>query len=145
MDTGLTTRGLPGAIAYLKTIGYMSQQKCSEWIAHYIIGDEGGSSGGESWHGLRHYPAFRAWPGGQQFPQRTGRLQRGWTASAAAANAWKITNPVPYAKWVQGNDTQTWRAKYGNWRTISEIVSSNIRGAIRYASQKLAKYLKGTE
>ena len=142
-DIGITTRGIPEAIAYINQVGYMSQQKCAEWIAHYIIGDEDGSTGGEAWHGLRHYPAFRAWPGGQQYPQRTGKLQRGWVASAAAANAWKISNAVPYSKWVQGNDTQTWRAKYGNWRTISDIASTNIRGAIRFASQNLARLLKG--
>ena len=72
-----------------------------------------------------------------------GHAAPGHTGAAAAANAWKITNAVPYSKWVQGNDTQTWRAKYGNWRTISDIASTNIRGAIRFASQNLARLLKG--
>ena len=106
----------------------------------YLMGGESGS-GGESYHGLKHYPAFVAHPGGQQYPQRTGYLQRGWVTQGEAYRQ-KITNAVPYAKWIHGNDTQTWRAKFGNWRTLSQIVSDNIVGAMRAGVSALDKWIK---
>jgi hypothetical protein len=106
----------------------------------YLMGGESGE-GGVSYHGLKHYPAFVAHPGGQQFPQRTGRLQRGWRTVGEAYRQ-KITNSVPYAKWLHGDETQTWRAKFGNWRTLAVIVADNINGAMRAGITALDKWIK---
>jgi hypothetical protein len=109
-------------------------------ITEYLMGGESGA-GGESFHGLKHYPAFRAWPGGQQFPQRTGRLQRGWRVTGEPYRQ-KIVNNVPYAGWIHGDSTQTWRAEYGGWRTVTTIIASNINGAMRSAISALNKWIK---
>jgi hypothetical protein len=110
-------------------------------INDYLMG-EGKSGGGTAYHGLKHYPAFRAHPGGQQFPMRTGNLQRGWQTTKSAPYRQTIFNRVPYAKWIHGDDTQTWRAAYGNWRTISKIVTDNIKGAMLSAKQAVARWIK---
>lgn len=109
-------------------------------LNEYLMGGESGA-GGESLHGLKHYPAFVAHPGGQQFPMRTGKLQRGWRTIGEDYRQ-KITNTVPYAGWIHGNDTQTWRAKFGNWRTLQTIVADNIVGAMRHAIKKLDDWIK---
>jgi hypothetical protein len=59
-----------------------------------------------------------------------------------AAYRQKITNAVPYAKWIHGNDTQTWRAAFGNWRTLSVIVRDNIWGAMKHAIKELDDWIK---
>jgi hypothetical protein len=159
--TGVSTRGIPQAIEYLNKVGYLSQQKCAGWIAEYIIGDEN--------HGLKHYVPYkvvsRMAAYGQTFQtdkqrrwffwakangvinpwtnQRTGAMAAAWTSAPAAANAWKISNPTEAAKWVMGNATQANQPNLVGWRRVSEIVSTNMAGAIRHASSKLAAYLKG--
>ena len=109
-------------------------------LNEYLMGGASGT-GGEALHGLKHYPPFRAWPGGQQFPMRTGNLQRGWRTIGEAYRQ-KITNTVPYAGWIHGDETQTWRARYGNWRTLSVIVKDNIWGAMKHAMTKLNQWIK---
>jgi len=109
-------------------------------LNEYLMGGASGA-GGESFHGLKHYPAFVAVPGGQQFPMRTGRLQRGWVVTGEAYRQ-KISNSVPYAGWIHGNETQTKRAAIGNWRTLSVIVRDNINGAMRSAMTKLNAWIK---
>jgi hypothetical protein len=161
MDTGITTRGIPEAIEYLKTVGYMSQQKCAGWIAEYIIGDDN--------HGLKHYPGYkvvsRIAAYGRSFQtdkqrrwffwakasglinpwtnQRTGAMAQAWTSAPAAANSWKISNPTAAAKWTMGNSTQANQPNLVGWRRVSEVVSTNMAGAIRHASSMLAAFLKG--
>jgi len=107
-------------------------------INEYLIG---GDTGGTAYHGLKHYPAFKPWAGGQQYPMRTGNLQRGWQVRGDLYRQ-TIYNDVPYAQWIHGNDTQTWRAAYGNWRTIATIIASNMKGAIRHAYAKLGEWFK---
>lgn len=109
-------------------------------INEYLMGGESGA-GGEARHGVKHYPAFVAHPGGQQYPMRTGRLQRGWRTVGEAYRQ-KITNDVPYAKWIHGDETQTWRARFGNWRTLSTIVKDNIWGAMKHGVKKLDDWIK---
>jgi len=109
-------------------------------VNEYLMGGESGK-GGTAFHGLKHYPAFKEWPGGQKFPMRTGILQRGWKTRGDLYRQ-TIYNDVDYAQWIHGSETQTWRAKYGNWRTIATIIESNIKGAIRHAYSALGKWFK---
>lgn len=169
MFTGITTRGIPEAIAYLNKVGYMSQRVVGGWISHYLIGDEQGPLVGNASHGLAHYPPYkvvsreRAY--GQTFQtekqrrwffwakasglinpwtnQRTGAMANAWRADPTGANAWRISNPTEAAKWTMGNATQANQPNLVGWRKVSEVLSTNINGAIRFASQKLARYLKG--
>jgi len=111
-------------------------------LNEYLMG-EGNTEdiGGSPYRGLRHYPVFRAWPGGETVSHRNFRLQDGWHTVGEAYRQ-KISNAVPYACWIHGNKTQTWRAKFGNWRTLSAIVKDNISGAMRHAISKLNDWVK---
>ena len=124
----------------LAELPYGSKSVVIPAMNKYLMGGESGA-GGTAYHGIKHYPAFLAWPGGQQFPMRTGRLQRGWETQGEAYRQ-KITNAVPYAIWIHGNDTQTWRAKYGNWRTLHQLVQDNIWGAMRAGISALDKWIR---
>jgi hypothetical protein len=97
--------------------------------------------GGSPYRGITHYPAFVAWPGGQKESHRTFRLMTGWKTEGADYRQ-KIVNRVPYAKYLHGDDTQTWRAKFGNWRTLSKLVSDNMSGALRAGISALNKWIK---
>ena len=75
------------------------------------------------------------------FPHRTGNYQRGWTIINKGVKA-TITNPVPYAGFVSGDAEQArLNAKVG-WRKISDIISTNILGAIRHANKAINDWLK---
>ena len=159
-DIGITSRGIPEAIAYINQVGYMSQQKVAGWVAEYLIGDDT--------HGLKHYPPYkivsRLAAYGQTFQsdkqrrwffwakangvinpwsnQRTGAMASAWTSRPGAANSWVISNPTEAAKWTMGNSTQANQPNMVGWRKVSENVSDNIVGAIRHAGAMLAQYLK---
>lgn len=76
------------------------------------------------------------------FPHRTGNYQRGWRVKNELTKS-VITNQVPYARFVGGDEEQArLNAKVG-WRTISEIISTNIAGAIRHAQAAINKVIKG--
>lgn len=75
------------------------------------------------------------------YPHRTGEYQRGWTTINKGVKT-QIVNDVPYAGFVGGDDTQARLNKKVGWRTVSQIISTNIAGAIRHASAKIAAYLK---
>lgn len=97
--------------------------------------------GGSPYRGMEHYPVFVAWPGGQQESHRTFRLMAGWKTEGESYRQ-KIVNNVPYAGYLYGDDTQTWRAKYGNWRTLSVLVRDNLSGALRAGITALDKWIK---
>ena len=114
-------------------------------INEYLMGG-GSGEGGTAYHGLKHYPPFKsAWdsahPYRQQYPRRTGELQRGWRTIGESYRQ-KITNTVPYAGYIHGDETQVWRARFGNWRTVSKIIADNIKGALRHAKSKLSEWIK---
>ena len=111
-------------------------------ITEYLMGEGNFQDvGGSPYRGLRHYPAFRAWPGGQQESHRTFKLMTGWKVVGEPYRQ-KIVNNVPYAGWIHGDSTQTWRAEYGGWRTVTTIIASNINGAMRSAISALNKWIK---
>jgi len=166
-DIGITTRGIPEAIAYINQVGYMSQRVVGGWIAHYLVGDESGwQNMGDAYHGLSHYvpykyvTPFRSYSSDPEKAKRqrgwifthldqigkdnrTGATANAWKVSATGANAWKISNRSAGAWWTMGDSSQTQQSAAVGWRKKAEVISSNMAGAIRYASQKLAKMLKG--
>lgn len=76
-------------------------------------------------------------------PHRTSNYQRGWEMDPPNGGVKiKIINTVPYARFVGGDETQArLNAKVG-WRTISDIISTNIKGAIRHAQSEIRKLVK---
>jgi len=133
-------RSVASVQAFLKAIPPGAIHVVMPALTDYVLGVEQGDTGGNAPHGLKHYPPFVAWPGGQQFPKRTGYLQRGWEGKGTPYRP-VISNAVPYATYVMG-DRQTWRARYGNWRQVGEVVQSNLAGAFRWAIGKLNAWLR---
>lgn len=75
-------------------------------------------------------------------PHRTGNYQRGWQIIDKGVRT-QIVNNVPYAGFVGGDETQARLNKKVGWRTVSEIVATNIAGAIRHANAAIGAWLKG--
>lgn len=71
---------------------------------------------------------------------RTYQLREGWGYLSYGQNI-KIVNPVPYAPFVVGDNTQA-KIHRGRWRTLSKIVSQNMAGMIRAAESALKTYLR---
>jgi hypothetical protein len=127
-------------------------------MVDYIIGDDN--------HGLKHAPAYkmvsRTAAYGQPFfsdkqrrfvmagirdgsirpgqDNRTGRLQGGWVATGEPYRQ-KITNRVPYAPHVMGDGQARQPAMVG-WRRISDVVQSNMSGALRAGIAALNAWLR---
>ena len=127
-------------------------------INEYIIGEEG--------HGLKHEPGYnyvdrtsaygfpfftdkqRRWffwalNSGEINPgqdNRTGRFSAGWKTRGDLYRQ-TIYNDVPYGKHLMSEGQARQPAKVG-WRKISEVVKSNMKGAIRHAYAALAKWFK---
>ena len=74
-------------------------------------------------------------------PHRTGEYQRGWDIINKGVSA-KIVNPVPYAGFVGGDDAQANLNRKVGWRRVSDILSTNIAGAIRHANAMISAWLK---
>jgi len=75
------------------------------------------------------------------YPHRTGNYQRSWEVKNEATRS-RIVNNVPYARYVGGDaDQARLNAKVG-WRKVSDIISTNIAGAIRHANSKISEWLK---
>ena len=72
--------------------------------------------------------------------KRTSILREGWGFSGIGAKI-RVINPVPYAKYVHGDNDQA-RMHKGRWRTVSKIVADNIKGMIRAAESALKTYLR---
>jgi hypothetical protein len=74
-------------------------------------------------------------------PHRTGNYQRGWAVINQGVKV-QIVNKVPYAGFVGGDETQARLNKKVGWRTVSEIIGTNWKGAIQHANAEIGKWLK---
>lgn len=126
-------------------------------IAEYIIGNDS--------RGLKHYPmrvqhdkdnpyqwqsekqrrAYFATNGfGAGIPsQRTDKLKDSWSFKESNSN-WtmvKIENSAPYAGYVQGKQIQRGHIA-DKWRKFTDVVKTNLAGAIRHANAEVRKYIK---
>ena len=124
----------------------------------YLIGDES--------HGLKHEPGYNYVDrtSAYGFPFFTDKQRRYffWALGEGIINPgqdnrthnfrdnWKVRgdlyrqtiyNDVPYGKWLMSEGQARQPAQVG-WRRISEVVKSNMKGAIRYAKQKLNEWFK---
>ena len=85
--------------------------------------------------GLRHYPKKRP----LQKYVRTFKLRRGWLVEYSRTKT-RVRNNVPYAPFVQGDNTQAWMHA-GRWRTTSKVASDNEKGMTRAATLAMQRYL----
>lgn len=74
---------------------------------------------------------------------RTQTLANGWQRDGV-----RVVNNVPYAKFVQGDGTQSRHESLVGWKTVSQKIEANqqkimaaARNAVRAAVRKLAKEL----
>lgn len=153
----ISTRGIEELKAYLATLPRGVKITAMSAAAEYLIGDDS--------HGLKHYPArvehgidnpyvwesekqrrkyfaTNGFGGGIPY-QRTGTLKDAWKYTAANSN-WtmvKLENATPYAQYVQGDQIQKGHVA-DRWRHYSNVIASNIRGAIRHAQAAVNEWLR---
>lgn len=71
---------------------------------------------------------------------RSHNLSNGWKAEPMQ-KYWKISNDVPYGKYVQG-DWQTHMHSLIGWRKYMKVINDNMKGAIRAAQAAVNKYFR---
>lgn len=72
--------------------------------------------------------------------ERTFQLREGWGYVNYGTNI-RVVNPVPYAPFVVGDNTQA-KMHRNRWRTLSKIIAQNMKGMIRAAEQVLESYFR---
>jgi hypothetical protein len=122
------TRGLTEFQAYISAMARNCRGIATETITDYLIGNDR--------RGFKHYPP----PRGQKYI-RKGYLRAGWMRRGQGTMS-RAENTIYYAPYVQGTGTQVWWTKKYGWRSVSEIVSTNIRGATRAAEIAIVKKRK---
>jgi len=91
--------------------------------------------------GLKYYPPAKS---GATY-KRTFDLRFGWQAQKwGDGTKIKITNAVPYAGFVQGDNTQAWFHK-GRWRTVSKVIDDNKAAIDKAIDAEVKKYLKSID
>jgi hypothetical protein len=152
----ITSHGIPELMAWLNTLVRGIKITAVRAFDEYLIGDET--------HGLKHNPArvehgpnnpyrwqsdkqrkayFATGGFGGGIPYtRTGGLAAGWKYTEQDSNytTSKIYNEVPSARYVQGRDIQRGHIADG-WRTMWDVISTNLAGAKRHAQAKVKEYL----
>jgi hypothetical protein len=147
--------------AFFARIPVQTRKIAVEAVAEYLIGDDT--------HGLKHYVGYkyvsrkRAY--GQTFSSdkqrryvmamiregkitpgranRSGGLKAGWQYKKQGAGyGATIYNTKDYAKWVQGDETQARQPGMVGWRKMSVIISTNIKGAMKRANERIAAWLR---
>ena len=98
--------------------------------AKYLLGNER--------RGLQYYPP--------QAPQvnyrRTFNYRFGWQVNDWGAGT-KITilNSVPYAPFVRTR----WAPRPWNWRTIEQVIASNLDGMMKAVNDAIQRWIKANE
>ena len=150
-------RGLDELEAFLKRMPHGTRGVAAESSTEYILGDDR--------HGAKHYPPYkrvtrkraygktfqsdrqRRWffanlnDGSLKIPYtRTNKLRDNWEIIGSKYNP-VIRNRLSYAKHVVGDGTQSKMSKLIGWRTLSQIVDDNVRGAMRAANAAVQKWI----
>ena len=145
--------------AYLARLAPALRERVEGAIAEYLIGNDS--------HGLRHEADYkyvsRAAAYGQTFvsdrqrryvmariregsitpgvENRTHQMVAGWDYEQASGQTY-LRNEVPGVEYVQGDNQARQPAMVG-WRRVSDVISTNIAGALRHASAAIAQMLRG--
>jgi hypothetical protein len=160
MDIKFDITGLDNVQTFLRSLSGDVLDTVLKAYGEYLVGDQS--------HGLKHYSPYEYVARSEVYsppfvsdrqrrfvmamisegkidpgtPHRTGELQRGWELHPQGDVAYIITNSVPYAGYVVGDESQSAMAKRGGWRTVSQNVKDNAAGAFRAAVQALNKLIK---
>ena len=141
-----------------RVVPYGAVKVALEAIAEYLLGDES--------HGLRHAPAYkyvtRKKAYGQTFSSdkqrrrfwanggpamignhRTGATQEGWKAKPTNNGyGFTLTNSAPGAYWTMSDRGQANQPRLAGWRKASEVVASNLAGAMRAGRAAVAALIR---
>jgi len=158
MKTSINIRNVEKIQAYLKTVPRGTIRAAMEAIAEYIAGDES--------HGLKHYPGYkyvtrksaygmtfftakqRRWFWANGGPDMIGDNRTGRTADAWQVNPtndgyrMSITNNTPGAYFTMHDFGQARQPARVGWRKVSEVVQSNLAGALRHANAMVKQFLQ---
>lgn len=165
-------KGIEKVQAFLRTVQLGAKTRATRAVAQYLIGIEGlgdvmssANLAGGAGHGLAHYVPYRyvtmaqagGWKSDKQrryvmamiregkidpgAPHRTGELQRGYRIEGEPPR-YRITNAVKYGDYVMGDTQQSRMHQLIGWRKISEVVTSNLAGALRHAQAKVKEWLR---
>jgi len=159
-------KGIPELQAYLRTVALGAKNYATRMVTEYIIGMEQNSDTGAHAHGLMHYVPYQYVSVQQAYggfksdkqrryvmamiregridpgvPHRTGELQGGWGYNMTSDGRYTIKNRTPYAEYVMGDERQSNMHRLIGWRKVSEVVKSNLKGAFRYATSQVKKWL----
>lgn len=76
-------------------------------------------------------------------PHRTGNTQRGWHL-VEGNNGYKpsIVNATPGATYTRHDTLQSKLNALAGWRKVSEVISTNIHGAIRHAQAAINELIR---
>jgi len=157
MQVKITSRGIPEAIEYIKSVPRGAKITAMRAIITYIIGNEQ--------HGLKHEPAYRYVSPFQSYsmdPVKAAR-QRGWifthldqigqdNRTHEIANGWQmtesnsdwsrvnVTNDADGLQWVMG-DGQSRHSAAAGWRKWRDIIETNLAGAIQAGQRAVDAWL----
>ena len=161
----ISTRGIPELVQLLKDLPRGTKIVAMRAAAEYLVGDEShglkhepaqkfvsrakaygnvsdAPPGYFSWKQFRYV----AWitDGFTKIPyNRTHEMSRAWTATTQTSD-WtrvKIENDAPGAQWVYGEQQARQPALVG-WKKFTDIIASNIAGAVRAAQQAVDRWIK---
>lgn len=162
MQVKFNVRGVEKLQAYLKTVPRGAVKVALAALAEWIIGTPQ--------RGLMHYQPYkyiaRAKAYGRTFksdkqrrfvmaairdgridpgvPHRTGNTQRGWYAKVGNGGyRMSVGNDTPGAYFTRHDTGQAALNALAGWRKISDIVQTNIAGAMRHARAAVSRFLKG--
>ena len=144
MPVSVSVRGIEELRALFKRVPVEIRRIAVEVASSYLLGDrEDGSRTVHPAHGLKHYPPPFVGH------KRTYKLEDHWRYKKTGGGYGSVlyNNVVSkygkeYAKWVQGDGTQARHVRARGWRTVSEVISTNIKGAIRAINRAVEKWIK---
>jgi hypothetical protein len=150
---GVTLEGVEGLQAMLDRLSRKLVPTVKTAFAEWFLGNDR--------RGLKHYPGYEyvsreeAYPEVGGFfsdaqrkyvmakirsgemtpgsPQRTGAIANGWRMEGGGSDYVQLVNDAPGVEYVMGDGTQARQPRRAGWRTISEIIGTNIAGATRHA------------
>lgn len=123
----INVRGVDRIKQKIDGLGYGLKGVATMEAAKYMIGNER--------RGLQYYPPqHTATPYKRTYNFRFGWQVNSWDAGTKTT----IQNKVPYAKYVNTR----WAGAPWNWRTIAQIFSDNMKGAMLAVDQAVARYIK---
>jgi DNA-binding beta-propeller fold protein YncE len=126
----INTRGLDQLKQKISELPHGTRGIATAEASKYLIGNER--------RGLQHYPSP---PSGSTY-QRTYKLRFGWRVNSwDAGTKTVIVNDVEYAPYVQGDNSQAWMHQ-GRWKTVSDVIQSNMQGAMKAVNDAVARWLK---